>query len=280
MPNDPFSSFRPRTEWLVCVDSDGCAMNTMDAKHKQAFCPQLLRVYGLEAYAGLITPYWMQLNLYSCTRGINRFKGLAATLLMLQDEGVAVPGAQAYCAWVKTSPTLSNAALQEKIAAGGGIGFERALEWSVAVNQAIERMGGSARPFRGVREALAILHAKADVVVVSSANGEAITTEWTRHGLAAHTDLLLGQDAGTKEACIKALIQKGYKPGHVLMIGDALGDRNAAQGAGALFYPILVGRERQSWQTLIAEAFPRFLASRYAGAYEGAQAALQSAILK
>lgn len=56
MSENPFAAFTPKKEWLVCVDSDGCAMDTMDSKHHQAFCPQLIRVYGLEEYAGLITP--------------------------------------------------------------------------------------------------------------------------------------------------------------------------------------------------------------------------------
>lgn len=76
MSENPFAAFTPKKEWLVCVDSDGCAMDTMDSKHHQAFCPQLIRVYGLEEYAGLITPHWMEVNLYSRTRGVNRFKGL------------------------------------------------------------------------------------------------------------------------------------------------------------------------------------------------------------
>ena len=67
MSENPFSAFTPKKEWLVCVDSDGCAMDTMDSKHHQAFCPQLIRVYGLEEYAGLITPHWMEVNLYSRT---------------------------------------------------------------------------------------------------------------------------------------------------------------------------------------------------------------------
>ena len=41
-------------------------------------------------------------------------------------------------------------------------------------------------------------------------------------------DVVLGQDAGTKEACLSALSAKGYAPGHVLMVGDALGDLAAA----------------------------------------------------
>ena len=114
MSENPFAAFTPKKEWLVCVDSDGCAMDTMDSKHHQAFCPQLIRVYGLEEYAGLITPHWMEVNLYSRTRGVNRFKGLAATMRMLAEHGVRVPGADELCAWVEKAPKLSNPALENR----------------------------------------------------------------------------------------------------------------------------------------------------------------------
>ena len=132
--------FVKKKRYLICVDSDGCAMDTMDSKHHQAFCPQLIRVYGLEEYAGLITPHWMEVNLYSRTRGVNRFKGLAATMRMLAEHGVRVPGADELCAWVEKAPKLSNPALEEAVAAGGGAGLQKAWEWSRAVNAAIAAM--------------------------------------------------------------------------------------------------------------------------------------------
>lgn len=89
--------------------------------------PTVIRVYGLEEYAGLITPHWMEVNLYSRTRGVNRFKGLAATMRMLAEHGVRVPGADELCAWVEKAPKLSNPALEEAVAAGGGAGLQKAL---------------------------------------------------------------------------------------------------------------------------------------------------------
>ncbi len=52
------------------------------------------------------------------------------------------------------------------------------------------------------------------------------------------------------------------------MIGDALGDYQAAKIAHALFFPILPGREETSWRRLFEEAYPRFLAGAYRGAYQ------------
>ena len=54
----------------------------------------------------------------------------------------------------------------------------------------------------------------------------------------------------------------------------------AAQHADALFYPILVGKEKTSWERLVSEALPRFLAGTFAGAYQEQLLAEQREILK
>ena len=43
------------------------------------------------------------------------------------------------------------------------------------------------------------------------------------------------------------MLEKGYPPDHVLMCGDAPGDLSAAEKNGVFYYPILVGREAESW---------------------------------
>jgi superfamily I DNA/RNA helicase len=44
------------------------------------------------------------------------------------------------------------------------------------------------------------------------------------------------------------------------MIGDAPGDFKAAKSNHALFYPIVPGREEESWQRFYEEALERFFA--------------------
>ena len=39
----------------------------------------------------------------------------------------------------------------------------------------------------------------------------------------------------------------GFDDTHVLMIGDAPGDLDAAEKNDVLYYPILVGKEKFSW---------------------------------
>lgn len=273
-------TFQKSKDYLFCADSDGCAMDTMTSKHETAFCPRLIDTYALGAHAALVTKEWMRLNLYSATRGVNRFKGLVHTMRFLRARGVEMAGADDVLAWAEGAKVLSNDALRAAITSGGGAGLEKALEWSLAVNETVAGMSGESHPFGGCRETLALIHEKADAAVVSAANSEAVYEEWGRCGLAPHMDLLMGQDAGSKAHCLKVLSGKGYAADHVLMAGDALGDLDAAQEAGALFFPILVGHEDESWARLRDEGFERFLTGAFAGAYQDALLAGQRAILR
>ena len=79
---------------------------------------------------------------------------------------------------------------------------------------------------------------------------------------------LLTQEAGTKAFCIGELRKMGYEPGRILMVGDAPGDRDAAEKNGVRFYPILVGHEGESWKRLLEEAFPKLLAGSFDAEYQ------------
>ena len=44
------SSFQKKKEYLVCVDSDGCAMDTMDIKHYRCFGPCMVEEWNLQQW--------------------------------------------------------------------------------------------------------------------------------------------------------------------------------------------------------------------------------------
>ena len=75
-----FDSFTRKHDFLVCVDSDGCVMDTMNCKHFNCFGPCMVKEWGLDEWQDEILARWNEINLFSMTRGINRFKGLAAAL--------------------------------------------------------------------------------------------------------------------------------------------------------------------------------------------------------
>lgn len=264
-----FEAFKKTKPYLICVDSDGCAMNTMDIKHIRCFGPCMIAEWKLEAWGSAILKRWNEINLYTMTRGINRFAGLACMLSEIQEDICVVEGSLELAQWVKISGTLSEEALEQVIVQGGHPIFQKALSWSKAVNLAIEKLPEEELvPFRGVREALQFAHGFADIAIVSSANAEAVWEEWTRCNLMESVDICLTQQVGSKRYCIEQMCRKGYDTGHVLMVGDAPGDQQAAEANGVFFYPIRVKHEAESWSEFVSGALPRFFEEQYEGAYQ------------
>ena len=261
------TNFKKNKDFLICVDSDGCAMDTMNIKHIKCFGPCMIEEWNLKQWQDEILYSWNQVNLYTMTRGINRFKGLATALAEVNAKYTPIDGVVALVDWAEHAPELSNNAV-EKMIPENPI-FEKALHWSIMVNEAIEALPKEdIKPFNGVKEALEKLHEKCDVAVVSSANPEAVKDEWDRYGLTEHVDILCTQDMGSKAHCISELLKKGYKVNNVLMCGDAVGDMKAAAANGVLYYPICVNYENESWEALVDNAYPRFINSSYKGDYQ------------
>ena len=73
-------NFTPQKRLLLCVDSDGCVIDSMNVKHKLCFGPLLIKEWHLEEYREEILALWENFNLYSETRGTNRFRSLALVL--------------------------------------------------------------------------------------------------------------------------------------------------------------------------------------------------------
>jgi len=156
----PYKSFKKKKDFLVCVDSDGCAMDTMDIKHFRCFGPCMIDEWGLHENADEILARWNEINLYSKTRGINRFKGLSRALAEINEKQGGIEGTAALAEWVKTSPELSNDALVRKIAEEPcEVIFKKALNWSRATKEAITKLPEEEiKPFPLAREALMLAH--------------------------------------------------------------------------------------------------------------------------
>ena len=259
------SEFKKKKDFLVCVDSDGCAMDTMDIKHIRCFGPCMVAEWGLEEWKDEILSRWNDIM----TRGINRYKGLSIALTEINEKYTAIEALDTLTRWVEESPELSNGALEKAIAANDSISLKKALSWSKAVNASINQLPDEEKlPFEGVKEALAFAHEKVDVAIVSSANLDAVLEEWERYGLLDHTDIVLAQDSGSKAFCIGELLKAGYARDHVLMCGDAPGDLDAAKKNGVFYYPILVRHEAESWQEFMDKAVSKLLDGSYGGAYQ------------
>ncbi len=263
-----FDSFERKRDYLVCVDSDGCVMDTMNCKHFHCFGPCMVTEWGLEEWKQEILDRWNVINLFSMTRGINRFKGLAMALGEIHEKYKPITGIKALQHWADTAPALSNdgiaKAAEEAADPEAKLVLTKALAWSKAVNMAIVALPEELKvPYAGAKEGLAAAHRFADVAMVSSANRDAVEEEWGKFGLLEHTDIVLAQDIGSKAACIAEMMKFGYDPDKVIMVGDAPGDCDAAEKNGVHYYPILVNHEKDSWDEAVAVAYSKLQQGSY-----------------
>lgn len=263
-------NYQKKSKFLVCVDSDGCAIDSMDIKHINCFGPRMVDEWNLHEWAKPILDRWNDINLYTLTRGINRFKGLIMALKEIDAHYIKIEDLDSLDKWVSTTNELSNNALTKAIEENPeSICLKKALSWSNAVNASIKKLPQEkVLPYEMVKEALIFAHERADIAIVSSANLGAVMEEWERHELLPHVDIVLAQNAGTKAYCIQELLKKGYDKKNVVMCGDAPGDLEAAKVNGVFYYPIKVRHEKESWIEFIEKGFNHLVNGTYDGEYQ------------
>ena len=243
---DSLSHYKPRFKKLICVDSDGCAIDSMTIKHERAFGPAIVEEWDLENIESKLLKRWNDINLYEITRGINRFKGLERMLSELVEQGIHIEGYEHIKQWVQTTDAFSNPALEKAISNNPQQnGLQKALSWSHRVNAIIKTLP-SIGPFKNVQTSLQNASTFADIAIVSSANLAAVEYEWETYKLTDYLSGMFAQEAGTKEHCL-AHLKQYYNLEDIIMLGDAKGDLEAAESHGMYFYPILSGHEDQSW---------------------------------
>ena len=260
-------------DFLVCIDSDGCVFDTMEIKHKECFCPSYINYFGLQAVSKYARDAWDFVNLYSSTRGMNRFLVLLRSLELLSrrkevaERGFVTPQLPELQAYVAAGKPLNNSGLEQYLKENPqSEEIRNILAWSYDVNKRIGEMVHSVPPFPYVRECLKEIREFADIVIVSATQTLALEREWAEHDLLGLVTSVTGQEAGTKAEIIAGLKDK-YPADHIIMVGDAPGDRDAAKANGVLYYPICPDREAASWASF-GKCMKAFLGGSYAGAEE------------
>ena len=269
--------FQPKHEYFVGIDSDGCAFNSMEVKHNDCFSVNLIKHFGLPAVSRQVHQAWDFVNLYSQTRGCNRFKAILLVCDFLREmpkvrrAGVPVPDFPYLREWAETETKLGNPTLRAVIENATGAQrkeLSQVLEWSLAVNETISEIVHNLPPFPGVRETLQGLQGRADAIVVSATPNEALEREWAEHNIDQYVAVIAGQEMGSKTEHLTLTAKGNYPSNHILMIGDAPGDLKAARDVGALFFPVNPGYEEESWERLVEEGMDKFFNNEYVGTYE------------
>ena len=279
MTNDPHQVLKdlvPQKEFFVGIDSDGCAFDTMEIKHKECFCPNTILHWNLQVVSKYARDAWDFANLYSKTRGANRFLTLIQIMDLLRDRkevqarNAKIPDLTPVIEWTKKESKLGNPALERYAAEVNDPVIDQALRWSKAINETVAEMVHDIPPYPFMKESLVKLSEKADAMVVSSTPVEALKREWEENEMDGYMRLICGQEYGSKKEHLAYGAKGKYPDNQILMIGDAPGDMKAAKSNGVLFYPINPGHEEDSWERFYNEAMDKFFNKEYEGAYETA----------
>ncbi|MFI3260963.1 MAG: HAD family hydrolase [bacterium] len=251
-------------DYLVCIDSDGCVINTMNIKHEKCFGPCIIEVWNLYEYEELILSRWNDINLYSNTRGINRFKGIGMILKEIDTSYKKIEDLDSYLNWLNGNEQLSNEDLMNYIENNSDECSKNVLKWSDMVNNKVASLDPSMKvSFEKCAEVIKKIKTYADVVVLSAANKAAIEKEWEHNNLLHLVDDIYSQDIGTKDFCINELLKLGYDKNKVLKMGDAPGDLAAAKKNGVYFYPILFDTPNESWIEFDEIGLNKFISDDY-----------------
>ena len=108
---------------LFCVDSDGAAMDTMTYKHELFFGPLAAEEFGVEDKE-TFQKNWEHDNLYSRTRGVNRFVGLVMGLESVNYDLINIDN---LTNWVNETDSLSNDSLKAEIEKNDSQDLKKAL---------------------------------------------------------------------------------------------------------------------------------------------------------
>lgn len=277
MSNNPqkvLEDLKPKKEFFIGIDSDGCVFDTMEIKQKEAFCPMFIKHYKMQKISKYARETWEFVNLYSKTRGVNRFKALLRAFELLERRSEVKTRNMQFmdltivADWVKNETKLGNPALEKYAKEKNDDMINLTLAWSKEVNKIISEIVFDIPPFPYVKESLIKMKDKADLIVVSQTPVEALTREWEEHNIQDFVRVIAGQEYGTKAEHLKFAAKGKYPDDKILMIGDAPGDQSAAKSNGVLFYPVNPGHEDESWKRFFEEALDKFFAGTFTGAYE------------
>jgi phosphoglycolate phosphatase-like HAD superfamily hydrolase len=265
---------KPSREFLIGIDSDGCVFDSMEVKQKEFFIPNALKYFDLFEISKILQETWEFVNLYSIYRGGNRFTSIIKVFELLyerkeiRDIGFKLVNLSSLKEWVKTETKLSNANLRKYFESNYDPDLERVVNWTEAVNIDISETLRNIPPFPHAIQAIKKMSVFADLIIVSQTPLEALEREWEEHDMKKYVKVIAGQEHGTKTEHL-ALAGKGkYPDNKIIMIGDAKGDLDAARKNGILFYPIIPGKEDESWERFINEGLGKFSRGEYAGNYE------------
>lgn len=265
--------YKRNKSYFVGIDSDGTAFDSMTVKHRAAFIPAMLRVWRLESHKTAVCEIAERINLYSLERGVNRFPGLVRVFDELKNSLGArfdIGDYEALREFTVSDFPMSNAGLRGFMEKNNAKILEDTLVWSLEADSIFTEKVRDLPPFAALPAALDLMSQTADLMVVSAASTTGLLADWGRAKILDKINFVAGQEFGLKSSQLEFALNSGYAKNKSLMIGDGIGDYEAARENGIHFYPIIPSKENECWQKLADTYYPMFLNGAYTPAVEDA----------
>lgn len=281
-PDQQIKAFKKKKRYLVAIDTDGAVVDNMNGKQMLIFHPLGMSYWDLWSIESYYREIGEFVNLFSKTRGCNRFLALQYQFAYLRDRadlqakakeaGVRLPDSRALNEYVQSyskTKKWSPATIEEyRNAHPEDCDVWKLWGWCRAVNDMFPFVSQKIAPFKPVRSCLELMSPDADIIVVSQTPYRDLAQYWVEHKIDEWVALICGQDMGSKADHIEKVKKvAGYADEEVLMIGDAEGDKNAVKKNNGYFFPTNPGGEVESWERL-PDAFKKFTANKYRGSFE------------
>ena len=261
-------------DFFVGIDSDGTVFDSMNIKHSTCFVDPLIKIYNLLIIENEVKKIWKQINLFSKNRGINRFEALYIFFRELKNneilnkKGYLFPSLSIinYFKEMNIPMTSENfLKFKNKIDSNQFKHVKKAIKWSDEVNKKVESVLNNLSPLSKASSAIKYLSSRADLAVISNTPFNTLYRDWKNSKISSDISLICGQECGGKTDILNSLIKDKYDKNKVLMIGDSPSDYYAAKNNKVLFFPILPGKENESWKFLLSKGFFDFFSLKYDG---------------
>ena len=259
-------NLRPKKNFFVALDSDGTIFDSMNQKHKNCFIQPLVDTFSLEEIKDEIKKNWINVNLHSKKRGINRFEALVLIFEKLKKntnfslKSLRFSDIEILKKWLSQNKTITNGLIRDYLnnSKKANEGLKSILEWSLSANKRIKILSSKIKPIPEALKAMDLLKEKADIVVVSNTPTKTLFREWKYNNIISKVLLIGGQETGTKSQMIESATKYKYHNNKILVIGDSFADLNAANDNKALFYPIIPSKEKESWNFFLNRGIKDF----------------------
>ena len=153
----------PEHDFLVGIDSDGCVFDSMELKHKECFIPHFINHYGLQGVSKYAREAAEFVNLYSKSRGANRFPALVEQLDWLgrrpevSARGINVTAPKGLIDWMARETEARQPALEKAVAESDDPDLKVASPGRLRSTNRSPKWSAACRRFRWSSRALSAL---------------------------------------------------------------------------------------------------------------------------